>query len=461
MAIPSARGLAHARPYGNDPLNSRNLLATRNGRFLTFGLLYISEGIPYGFTSVAMVAFMRQQGVSLELIGTFVGALFLPWAFKWAWAPLIDLIRLDRLGGRRAWIIFCTVMMIATLVVTALIDFKAHFGLLLAMVVINNLFCATQDVAIDSLAVSTLKVNERGRGNGFMFSGQYFGIMLGGGGAVFVSGLFGFKASLAYISTLLFINLLFVLFYVRDPGVNPNPVHQDHWLQKLVKSMVDFVKEVYASFWKSGSGPILGVAFALLPTGAMALAYALLATVQVDYGLESSQIARLQIFNTIAASMGCLLGGVLGDRFGIKKTVATAYFLTALPTFLMATLISRYGLQAIPPATFWSTIVVHGFFFGMAYGVRNAIFMGMTNPAVAATQFTAFMGMANLAISFANFWQGAVAERIDYATVFYLDALFAVLVLLIIPFLRGREERSAAEPPVARAEAAAVAQVPD
>ena len=130
----------------------RNLLETRNGRFLTFSILYISEGIPYGFTSVAMVAFMRQQGVSLELIGAFVAALFLPWAFKWAWAPLIDLIKLHRLGGRRAWIIFCTGMMILTLLLTAMVDFKEDFRLLLAMIVLNNLFCSTQDVAIDSLA---------------------------------------------------------------------------------------------------------------------------------------------------------------------------------------------------------------------------------------------------------------------------------------------------------------------
>jgi PAT family beta-lactamase induction signal transducer AmpG len=438
-------------------LNRRSLLSTRNGRFLTFGILYVSEGIPYGFTSVAMVAFMRQQGVSLELIGTFVAALFLPWAFKWSWAPLIDLIRLDRLGGRRAWIIFCTVMMIGTLMVTAGIDFKENFTLLLAMVVINNLFCATQDVAIDSLAVSTLKVNERGRGNGFMFAGQYFGIMLGGGLAVFVSGLFGFKMALAYISGLLFLNLLFVLFFVHDPHANPRARHKDHWIRKLTRSMVDFVWEVYASFWKSGSGPIIGVAFALLPTGAMALAYALLATVQVDYGLNTNQIASLQIYNTVATSMGCLLGGVIGDRFGIRKTVAVAYLLTAMPTLLMGMLISDLGLPAIPQGIFYSVIIVHGFFFGMAYGVRNAIFMGMTNPAVAATQFTAFMGLANLAISIANYWQGVVAERIDYATVFYLDALFAVVVIIVIPFLRGREADLADRRPPVVSELPAVA----
>jgi len=424
-------------------MNRRNLLASKNGRFLTFGLLYISEGIPYGFTSVAMVAFMRQQGVSLELIGAFVGALFLPWAFKWSWAPMVDMIKLHRLGGRRAWIVFCTAMMIVTLLVTAMVDFKENFSLLLAMIVLNNLFCATQDVAIDSLAVSTLRPNERGRGNGFMFAGQYFGIALGGGGAIFFYGLFGFKATLGYISGLLFINLLFVLFYVRDPLADPTAERQQQVIRKLVTSMTSFVKEVYASFWKSGKGPMMGVAFALLPTGALALAYATLGTIQVDYGLNENQIAALRIYNTIAAAVGCIAGGMLGDHIGAKKTVAIAYFLTAIPTLILALQISKLGLQSVPQNLFYGIVIIHGLFYGMAFGVRNAIFMGMTNPAVAATQFTAFMGMSNLAISFGNYWQGMVAERMDYAAVFYLDSLFAILAILVIPFLRDREEQPA------------------
>ena len=134
-------------------MTAKNLLDTRRGRFLTFGLMYISEGIPYGFTSSAMVAFMRTEGLSLSQIGAFTAALFIPWSFKWAWAPLIDLIRLHRFGGRKAWILFCTAMMIVTLVFTAMVDFHEDFNLLLWMIVLNNFFCATQDVAIDSLAV--------------------------------------------------------------------------------------------------------------------------------------------------------------------------------------------------------------------------------------------------------------------------------------------------------------------
>jgi PAT family beta-lactamase induction signal transducer AmpG len=426
----------------------RNLLDTRNGRFLTFGLLYVSEGIPYGFTSVAMVAFMRQHGVSLEAIGAFSAALFLPWAFKWAWAPLVDLIRLDRWGGRRAWIIACTTLMLLTLLLLASIDVEQHFQWLLAAVIAHNFFCATQDVAIDSLAVSTLKPDERARGNGFMFGGQYLGIMLGGGAAVFVTGQLGFRGALAYVGTLCLMNLAYVLLFVHDPGVRPMARRQPHFIRVMVAHLVAFVRDVYESFWRSGRGPIFGTAFALLPCGAMALAYAILSTIQVDYGLDQSQIARLQILNTIAAAVGCLLGGFIADYFGIKRTVAAAFALTALVTFGLASQISRVGLTAVAPDFFFGSLIAHGLFFGVAYGSRNAIFMGMTNPAVAATQFTAFMGMTNLAISMGNYWQGLVAGRMGYAAALYLDAAIALLVIGLIPFLRAREVPAQRQLPV-------------
>lgn len=426
-------------------MQNKNLLSTRNGRFLTFGLLYLSEGIPYGFTSVAMVTFMRQHGMSLEAIGAFSAALFVPWAFKWAWAPLIDLIRLDRWGGRRAWIVTCTSLMLVTLLIVGHIDPDRHYQWLLALVIVHNFFCATQDVAIDSLAVSTLQPDERARANGFMFGGQYLGIMLGGGAAVFVSGFVGFQGALVYVGALFTMMLAFVLLFVRDPGVRPPAPRQPGVVAALVTRMVAFVKEVYVSFWKSGRGPILGTAFSLLPCGAMALAYALLSTIQVDYGLNPNQIAQLQVWNTVAAAAGCLLGGWIGDRYGTRRTVAAGYALTALIAFSLATQITQVGLQSVAPGFFYGSIIGHGFCFGLAYGSRNAIFMGMTNPAVAATQFTAFMGMSNLAISFGNYWQGHVAEHMGYATALYLDAAIALLVIGLIPFLRPRENPPGAE----------------
>ena len=183
--------------------------------------------------------------------------------------------------------------------------------------------------------------------------------------------------------------------------------------------------------------------FAVLPTGAMALGYAMLPTIQVDYGLSQGQIAQISIYNTIAAAAGCFIGGWLGDRYGIRRMLGVFFVLTALPTLFLASQISAHGLAQIPLPVFFATIISHGLLFGMGYGVHKAVFMGLTNPAVAATQFTAFMAMGNVAISYTNFWQGHMAERFDYATVLYLDALLILAPLALLPFLAGRDSRAA------------------
>ena len=56
-----------------------NLLATRRGRLVAFFLLYVTEGIPLGFTAVAVATYMRTRGVDPAAIGTFVATLYLPW----------------------------------------------------------------------------------------------------------------------------------------------------------------------------------------------------------------------------------------------------------------------------------------------------------------------------------------------------------------------------------------------
>ncbi|MGI9221748.1 MAG: MFS transporter [Woeseiaceae bacterium] len=403
--------------------------------------MYISEGIPFGFTSIAMVAFMRRAGLSLEQIGVAAAALFLPWAFKWLIAPLVDLIRLPNHGGRKTWIVFCTSMMILTLLLTVALDLVADFELLLAVIVLNNVFCATQDVAIDALAIGTLKEDERGRANGFMFGGQYLGIALGGGGAIFVYGAWGFDVSLMYVSTALFLNLLFIVFFVRDPSAEATAHPQrTAVLRRFLDKLRVFSVDLYKSFLKSGRSPKLGLMYALLPFAPFALSYATFSTIQVDYGLSDNQIAELTTFATIASGIGCLIGGFLGDRLGIRKVLGTACLASALPTLFLAIQISAVGLEAVNATLFHSVIIAYSLLFGIAFALSVAVFMGMTNPVVAATQFTAFMGVKNLTISYTNYWQGIVADKLDYAIVLYADSLLFLIPLAILPFLKSREE---------------------
>lgn len=422
----------------------KNILDSKKGRLSTFGLLYVSEGIPLGFAAVAMAAYMRRQGLDVAQVGAFVASFYLPWAFKWAWAPLVDLIGLKRFGGRKAWIVLCQSLMIVTLYIVSQIDLGRHFDLLIMLVVVHNVFAATNDVAIDSLAVNALQPDERGLGNGFMFGGAYLGQGLGGGGAMFVTDRYGFDVAFMYVATLLLGVLFFTLIFVRDPTLGTRVAGKsvEIW-RKFKESLVSFLRELQVGFFRSGPGPLVGVVFALLPFGAMALSSAISTTLQVDIGMSDSQIATLNVASTVVSALGCVLGGWLADKLGRRKMLAAYYAMTTLPVLYMAVLLGGdAGLDGVTIPTYFAAAIAFYLFTGMHYGTSAAIFMGLTNPAIAATQFTGFMALRNLTISYTQAWQGAAVEAWNYSTVFYIDAALALLPIAVIPFLRERKVRT-------------------
>jgi len=56
--------------------------------------------------------------------------------------------------------------------------------------------------------------------------------------------------------------------------------------------------------------------------------------------------------------------------------------------------------------TFRATVLAYNLFQALSHGVRSALFMDVTTPAVAATQFTACMAMSNLVTSYTAWSQG-------------------------------------------------------
>jgi PAT family beta-lactamase induction signal transducer AmpG len=354
------------------------------------------------------------------------------------WAPLVDLVRLQRWGGRKAWIVLCQLMMIVTLFGIAQIDYANNFDLLIAMVIVHNVFASTCDVAIDSLAVNTLKEDERGTGNGFMFAGAYLGQGLGGGGAIFVAGNYGFDTSFLYVCVLLLGVLSFVVCFVKDPNAGDIVIARTDKLWRDFKNKLGtFFGDLYIGFFKSGRATKVGVIFALLPFGAMALGNAVATTLQVDIGMTNNAIAELNIYSTFISGAGCVIGGWIADKLGKLRMLALYYGLTAIPTLYLALLISgEFGLEGVSIVQYFATALAFSFCMGLHYGTSAAIFMGLTSPLVAATQFTGFMAMRNLTIGYSNSWQGAAVESWGYGRMLYLDTFLVLLPILLIPFLR-------------------------
>jgi PAT family beta-lactamase induction signal transducer AmpG len=62
--------------------------------------------------------------------------------------------------------------------------------------------------------------------------------------------------------------------------------------------------------------------------------------------------------------------------------------------------------------------------------------MDLCRAEVAATQFTTYMSLMNLAIAYSAAWQGWAAERFGYPTTLVLDVVVGCACLLALPWMR-------------------------
>jgi len=441
-----------------------DLLATRGGRLTAFFALYLTEGIPLGFTATAIATQMRRQGVGPAEIGAFVGSLYLPWAFKWAIGPFVDVLSSDRWGRRRMWIVIAQVLMVLSLLAAFPIDFSGQIRLFTFLILIHNVFGATQDVAIDALAVNVLEEEERGLANGLMFGGAYLGQAIGGSGVLFLTPYLGFKPTFFVVAAWILSITLLVALPLREPKGPPRPTGDGDGMRAAGREIGRFARDSFRAF--VGSRPArIGVLFALLPAGAYALGLALQSNLAVELGLDDTRIGWLNLWSTIISAAACVAGGWLSDRFGRTRLLALYLVGTALPTAWLAWSMHRHGWimpisptapdRPIPPeglvATFWAMVLVYSVFQGLMYGTRTALFMDVTTARVAATQFTAYMAMLNFVTTYTANWQGHALERWGYPVTLTLDAALGLVCITLLPLMR----------PVRRADVAPGGAIPE
>jgi PAT family beta-lactamase induction signal transducer AmpG len=426
-----------------------DLLASRFGRLLTFFFLYVTEGIPLGFGAVAIATQLRRQDVGPAEIGAFVGALYLPWAFKWAFGPLVDVFASERLGRRRGWILGTQIGLVLTLLACAPLDPATQLGALSAILLVHNSFGAVQDVAIDALAVQTLSADERGLANGVMFAGAALGMALGGSGVLFMMSWIGVAGGFLFVAACIAAVTLFIVLPLREP-LAPDARRRAAGFAAALGQTRDFAVDALRAFLGT-RGAFAGLGFALLPAGAMSLGLALQSNLAVELGLSDDSLAWLNLWSQLISAACMVGGGWLSDRFGRRRTLALYIALMSLPVlwlawqlqlhdWLMPVPAAERSARAVPAAlvgALWIATLSYAVGQGLMYGTRSAIFMDVTRPQVAATQFTAYMAMMNLAIAYSSTWQGIAAEALGYPMTLLIDAASGLLCLLLLPFIRA------------------------
>ena len=160
--------------YGRESLI---LSKSRRLRFGAFCAFYFAQGVPIGLLSVAIPAWLAQEGATVADLARFTAIVSAPWGFKLIAGPFMDRFRFLPMGFRRPWVMGAQGgLVISFLALAAMGDMDPEFLLpFMAMGFVINAFSATQDVAVDGMAIDILPQGERGRANAFMAAGQVAG----------------------------------------------------------------------------------------------------------------------------------------------------------------------------------------------------------------------------------------------------------------------------------------------
>jgi PAT family beta-lactamase induction signal transducer AmpG len=395
---------------------------TLRSRLLIFGGLYFAQGVPWGFFTVAIVLRLTSLGLSPAGLGDLMFVASLPWASKPVIGLLVDRLSFGRLGRRRPFILLAEAGMALSLLAMAFANPISDRPLFSALLFLHNLLAAAQDVGTDALAIDLLAPNERSRANGIMSAGKFAGVVLGGQGLLWVASAAGWPAAFGLAIVLLLVPATLVLG-VRE---SPLPAQRPRLLGLTLRAFSTRVV-------------LLAAAFALVVDLADSLTFPLSYPLfRNQLGFSEQQVASLATLGGIAGALGSLLGGVLGDRLGCRRTLLGACLGVGGLNLAFSACQGLWGLYPLQLA--YTT--AEGILVGVVYATMLALFMDLTNPRVAATQFQIYMALLNAKDAWAQKLGGRLAERLPAPAMFGLAAIVEVLPLLLLPWLDARRAQA-------------------
>jgi PAT family beta-lactamase induction signal transducer AmpG len=410
------------------------LILTENRllRYFSFTVFYVAQGLPFGLVTIALPAYLAEQGVSGGVIGGFIGFAMLPWTFKILAGPMMDRFSFLAMGRRRPWVIVAQSGLVLTGVAFAFFpEALENIAVLTALCFTLNCFGAAQDVAVDGMAIDVLPPEEHGRANAFMALGQTAGTS----GAAIISAFAALHFGMLGIAAMLAVGFGLILVWciaVRErAGEKRLPWTAGQATQRSIElratNWLKLVTDLSKALFLPASLLMLGVAFLWRFAEGFWITLAPIVVVQ-DLGYQSTEYTSwVSSVSFIAAGAGLLMGLYI-DRKGVKLLYGTALFLFGV----LAVAVGLLDAAWASPRFLLVTLFLQWFIYQGVFVSFIATSMKLCWVKVAATQFAIYMAVANLGRSLGAGAMSAVESRLSHNEMFFLIGLaFFVAVALL------------------------------
>jgi PAT family beta-lactamase induction signal transducer AmpG len=408
--------------------------------------LGFAAGLPLLLVLGTLSFRLREAGIERTTIG-FLSWVGLAYPFKWAWAPLVDQVRLPGLsaylGRRRAWLFLSQWLIITGLIGMAYCEPQEHLDRLVMWAVWVAFGSATQDIALDAYRIESESVVHQAALASMYQTGYRLGMIWAGAGALWIAAraestaLLGhyqndaWKVSYLVMAASMAVGLLSVFGSKENVQAAPSqPRTAQQWIQDvLVAPFAEFFSRFGWHAWVILS--LIGIyRISDIVMGIMANPF------YIDMGYTKDEIAMVtKVFGVFMTLLGAFLGGLLSSRWGHMRVLMWGAILSAASNLLFAWLA---GVGHAFWALVW-VISVDNLSGGIASAAFIAYLSSLTKVQYSASQYALLSSIMLLAPKWLAGFSGYFVDQFGYPLFFFSTALIGLPVLLLILWLHRIE----------------------
>lgn len=401
-------------------------------------VLGFSAGLPLLLVLGTLSFWLREAGIDRTTIG-YLSWVGLAYAFKWAWAPLVDRLPIAlltrRLGRRRSWLVLAQLAVMAGLVAMSFNDPQRALQPVVWGALAVAFGSATQDIALDAFRIESASTNRQAALAAAYQTGYRLAMIWAGAGVLWLAA----RAEVAGASSYqhgAWQTAYLVMAASMLPGLltvllSPEPAHRamprsksvSDWLHgALVEPFADFLR-------RHGKQALLILALIAVYRISDVVMGIMANPFYVDMGYSKDEVAAVtKIYGVVMTLAGAFVGGVLAMRLGVMRVLMLGAVLSAASNLLFAWL----GTRGHDVTALIFVIAADNLSSGIASAAFIAYLSSLTNIDYSATQYAIFSSMMLLAPKFLAGYSGRYVDAFGYQNFFLATAILGLPVLLLV-----------------------------
>lgn len=388
-----------------------------------------SSGLPFLLVAGTLAFWLKDFGIVLKDI-TMIASAGMLYAFKFAWAPLLDHWRLPgfaRLGRRRGWLLAAQLGVIASLLAMAALT-PAQLGPFVAATLAVAFFGATQDIAVDAYRIEIAPVEDQGALVATYSLGYRIGLIVAGALAAIMADHVAWGLVYVAMAAAMLVPLAANLL-AAEPPLRPLPARP--WREAMANAVVDPFADFFRRYGLALA--LLLLAFILLfKVPEQATVGGIMSPFYLDQGFSKTEIGSItKLWGVWVGILGVFCGGALVARLGAWKSLGLMMLVCGSCNLL-------YLLLMVHKGDLWvltAVISAENFTLGMLGPPTVAFLSALVSREHTATQYALLSSLVNLPGKILGFFAGGIVMATGYGMYFIITVLALVPALLLYAWL--------------------------